>query len=232
MTRTTQITILVVLLALLSLFYRGLWGDPRHIPPVLVDTPAPVFEGPDVESGEPLSSEQYKGKVILVNFWASWCQECKVEHENLLRLYDEFKDHPEFVMVGINYQDEIPKARAYLERYGSSFPHMQDVKGALAIDFGVYGVPETFVIDKQGMIRHKWIGPIVDNVYTNLTKNVLIPLLSDPTPTLRQSSLRLGSGQALRQDSGERIIPPFVLSVAERSRRTLRPSSGQAGQAT
>ena len=156
-----------------------------------MDTRAPVFEGPDVESGEPLSSEQYKGKVIVVNFWASWCQECKVEHENLLRLYDEFKDHPEFVMVGINYQDERPKARAYLQRYGSSFPHMQDVKGALAIDFGVYGVPETFVIDKQGIIRHKWIGPIVDNVYTNLTKNVLTPLLQ------KADTRSLRSGQAL-----------------------------------
>ena len=176
-------------------------------------TRAPVFEGHDVESGEPMSSEQYKGKVILVNFWASWCQECKVEHENLLRLYDEFKDHPEFVMLGINYQDEIPKARAYLERYGSSFPHMQDVKGALAIDFGVYGVPETFVIDKQGIIRHKWIGPIVDNVYTNLTKNVLPPLLSGPTPTPRQ-----GSGQAT--------------SPSVRPERSVSEVEGGSGQAT
>ena len=146
MTRTTQITILIVLLGLLSLFYQGLWGDPRHIPPILIGTKAPIFEGPDVESGEPLSSKKYQGKVILVNFWASWCQECKVEHNNLLKLYDEFKDHPEFIMLGINYQDEIPKARAYLKQYGSSFPHVRDVKGALAIDFGVYGVPETFVI--------------------------------------------------------------------------------------
>lgn len=212
MTRTTQITILVVLLALLSLLYQGLWGDPRHIPPVLVGTLAPVFEGPDVESGEPMSSEQYKGKVIVVNFWASWCQECKVEHENLLRLYDEFKDHPAFVMVGINYQDEIPKARAYLERYGSSFPHMQDVKGALAIDFGVYGVPETFVIDKQGIIRHKWIGPIVDNVYTNLTKNILTPLLSDPTP--------------LRQGTGP------MASSSVRPERSVSEVEGRSGQAT
>jgi len=201
-----------VLLALLSLFYQGLWGDPRHIPPVLVDTRAPVFEGPDVESGEPLSSEQYKGKVIVVNFWASWCQECKVEHENLLRLYDEFKDHPEFVMVGINYQDEIPKARAYLQRYGSSFPHMQDVKGALAIDFGVYGVPETFVIDRQGIIRHKWIGPIIDNVYVNLTQNVLTPLLSDPTPP--------------RQGSGPMASPSV------RPERSVSEVEGRSGQAT
>ena len=183
MTRTTQITILIVLLGLLSLFYQGLWGDPRHIPPILIGTKAPIFEGPDVESGEPLSSKKYQGKVILVNFWASWCQECKVEHNNLLRLYDEFKDHPEFIMLGINYQDEMPKARAYLKQYGSSFPHVRDVKGALAIDFGVYGVPETFVIDQKGVIRHKWIGPIVGDVYTNLMNNILTPLLNGSTPT-------------------------------------------------
>ena len=115
--------------------------------------------------------------MILVNFWASWCQECKIEHENLLRLHDQYKDHPEFVMLGINYQDEPLKARAYLQRYGSNFSHVRDVNGTLAIDFGVYGVPETFVIDKDGVIRHKWIGPIVDDVYTNLTQNVLSPLL-------------------------------------------------------
>ena len=115
-------------------------------------------------------------------------------------------------MVGINYQDEIPKARAYLERYGSSFPHMQDVKGALAIDFGVYGVPETFVIDKQGIIRHKWIGPIVDNVYANLTKNVLTPLLSDPT-TLRQ-----GTGP--------------MASSSVRPERSVSEVEGDSGQAT
>lgn len=177
MTRTTQLMILVVLFALFALFYQGLWGDPRHIPTVLVGTQAPAFEGPDVETGEPLSSERFKGKVILVNFWASWCQECKIEHDNLLRLHDEYKDHPEFVMLGINYQDEPPKARAYLQRYGSSFSHVRDVNGTLAIDFGVYGVPETFVIDKDGVIRHKWIGPIVDDVYANLTQNVLTPLL-------------------------------------------------------
>ena len=184
MTRTTQITILIILLGLLSLFYQGLWGDQRHIPPILVGTKAPIFEGPDVESGEPLSSTEYQGKVILVNFWASWCQECKVEHNNLLRLYDEFKDHPEFIMLGINYQDEIPKARAYLKQYGSSFPHVRDVKSEMAISFGVYGDPETFLIDEKAGIRQKWIGPIVGDVYTNLTNKILAPLLNKSAPTI------------------------------------------------
>lgn len=173
----------VVLLGLLILFYQGLWGDPRKIPTVLVGTQAPGFVGPDVQSGNELSLDQFRGKVIVLNFWASWCQECKVEHENLLRLYDQFKDNPNFAMLGVNYQDNVPDAQAYLKFYGSSFPHVRDVKGALAIDYGVYGVPETFVIDQQGIIRHKWIGPIVGQVYTNLTKNVLTPLLNQQSPT-------------------------------------------------
>ena len=184
MNRITQITMVGILLALLILFYQGLWGDPRHIPTVLVGTEAPSFAGPDVETGKPLSSDQFQGKVIVLNFWASWCYECKVEHENILRLHKEFKDHPNFVMLGVNYQDEVPDAKAYLKQFGSTFRHVRDVKGALAIDYGVYGVPETFVIDQQGIIRHKWVGPIVGEVYTNLTEKVLNPLLNQsPTAT-------------------------------------------------
>ncbi len=182
MTRVTQTAILIVLVAIFALLYQGLWGDPHHIPTVLVGTQAPLFEGPDVETGAPLSSQQFMGKVILVNFWASWCQECKVEHDNLLRLYDAFHDHPDFVMLGINYQDEVDNALAYLKARGSGFAHMRDVNGALAIAFGVYGVPETFVIDKAGIIRHKGIGPVIGDAYTRLTNHVLTPLLRDSDP--------------------------------------------------
>ena len=184
MTRATQTTMLVVLVALFALLYQGLWGDPQRIPTVLVGTHAPLFEGPDVETGAPLSSQQFTGKVMLVNFWASWCRECKVEHENLLRLHDAFSDHPDFVMLGINYQDDVDNARAYLKERGSGFAHMRDITGALAIAFGVYGVPETFVIDKTGIIRHKRIGPVTGDAYTQLTNHVLTPLLHDSDPVM------------------------------------------------
>ena len=177
MSRGTQLTLVVGLLALFALFYQGLWGDPRSIPTVLIGTTAPTFTGPDVESGTPISLDQYKGKVVVLNFWASWCYECKVEHESILRLHEQFADNPNFVMLGINYQDELPNAQQYLKTYGSSFRHVRDVKGTLAIDYGVYGVPETFVIDQQGIIKHKWVGPIVGQVYTNLTEKVITPLL-------------------------------------------------------
>lgn len=181
MTRGTQLTIGVILFGLLILFIQGLGGDPRSIPTVLIGTQAPNFVGPDVESGDPISLSQFQGKVLVLNFWASWCQECKVEHSNLLKLHDRFKDHPNFDMLGVNYQDQVKEAQAYLKVFGSSFRHVRDVKGALAIDYGVYGVPETFVIDHQGNIRHKWVGPIVGNVYTHLTEKILTPLLNQTT---------------------------------------------------
>lgn len=178
MNRGVQIILVVGLIALFALFLKGLEGDPRSLPTVLIGTTAPTFTGPDVESGNTLSLDQYKGKVVLLNFWASWCYECKVEHNDILRLHQQFKDNPDFVMLGVNYQDELPNAKEYLKTYGSSFQHVRDIKGTMAIDYGVYGVPETFVIDQQGIIRHKWVGPIVGQVYTNLTEQVISPLLN------------------------------------------------------
>lgn len=172
-----QITLILVLLGLFGLFYKGLWGDPRHIPTVLIGTPAANFHGPDVETGQTISLDQFKGKVVLLNFWASWCYECKVEHEDILRLHQAFQDNPDFVMLGVNYQDKLPDAQQYLKEFGSTFSHVRDIKGQLAIDYGVYGVPETFVIDKEGIIRYKYVGPIMGPVYTNLTEKVITPLL-------------------------------------------------------
>ncbi len=178
-----QITLIIVLLGLFGLFYKGLWGDPHHIPTVLIGTQAANFEGPDVETGQTISLDQFKGKVVLLNFWASWCYECKVEHEDILRLHQAFKDNPDFVMLGVNYQDKLPDAQKYLKDFGTTFSHVRDLKGQLAIDYGVYGVPETFVIDKEGIIRYKYVGPIMGPVYTNLTQQVIAPLLKPQPPT-------------------------------------------------
>ncbi len=183
MSRGTQITLMVCLLGLFALFYQGLWGDPRNIPTVLIGTPAPSFSGPEVDSGELISLDQHKGKVVLLNFWASWCYECKVEHNSILQLHEHFRDNPNFLMLGVNYQDELPDAQEYLKTYGSSFQHVRDIKGTLAIDYGVYGVPETFVIDQQGLIQYKYVGPIVGPVYTTLIDKVITPLLNNSKPS-------------------------------------------------
>ncbi|MBI3609128.1 MAG: redoxin domain-containing protein [Nitrospirae bacterium] len=167
----------LAVVGLLVLFYKGLWGDPRTIPTVLIGTQAPSFSGPVVRTGEMITSSRFQGKVVLLNFWASWCLECRTEHENLLALNRRFGSNPDFVMLGINYQDRKEDAEKYLEVYGSTFNHLRDPKGAISIDYGVYGVPETFVIDRQGVIRYKYVGPLVGPAYTNLIENVLEPLL-------------------------------------------------------
>lgn len=177
MIRGWHVALVLGVVGLVTLFYQGLWGDPRRIATVLVGTPAPVFSGPEVNTGELISLERYKDKVVMLNFWASWCLECREEHENLLAIHKRFGQDPNFGMLGINYQDREDHARQYLETYGNSFSHVRDLNGAISIDYGVYGVPETFVIDRQGIIRFKQVGPIIGPVYTHLTEKVIAPLL-------------------------------------------------------
>jgi cytochrome c biogenesis protein CcmG/thiol:disulfide interchange protein DsbE len=180
--RGWHIAVIVGVIGLLSLFYKGLWGNPQYIPPVLIGKPAPEFSGPDLYTGETLSLTQFQGKVVMVNFWASWCLECRDEHPNLLAIQKQFGDHPDFVMLGINYQDEEENAKKYLEVYGNAFRHVRDPDGKISIDYGVYGVPETFVFDRQGIIRYKHIGPIIGPTYPQLTNQVILPLLQGQPP--------------------------------------------------
>ena len=181
MIRGWHVALILGLVGVVTLFYQGLWGNPRDIPTVLVGTRAPAFSGPEVNTGELISSDRFKGKVIMINFWASWCLECRQEHENLLAIHKQFGQDSNFVMLGINYQDHEEDAREYLQRFGNRFNHIQDLKGAVSIDYGVYGVPETFILDQQGIIRYKQVGPIVGPVYTQLTEKVIAPLLRQST---------------------------------------------------
>lgn len=178
MSRGWQIALIAGLLGLFALFYQGLWGNPRLIPTILIGTPAPAFSGPAVGADGTVSLEQFRGKVVMLNFWASWCQECRLEHQNLLAINERFSRDPNFVMLGVNYQDQEADALAYLRTYGSNFAHVRDVKGAISFDYGVYGVPETFVIDQQGVIRCKTIGPIIGPVYATYSQRLLPGLLS------------------------------------------------------
>jgi cytochrome c biogenesis protein CcmG, thiol:disulfide interchange protein DsbE len=180
--RGWHIALVIGTLGLLTLFYEGLWGDPRALPTVLIGTPAPPFTGPDLDSGEMISLAGFHGKVVVINFWASWCQECKLEHGNLLEINKRFGKNPNFVMLGINYQDQPEDAKRYLEVYGRNFKQIRDLKGAISIDYGVYGVPETFVFDQKGIIRYKQVGPIVGPAYTQMTDKVIQPLLEGQPP--------------------------------------------------
>ena len=100
-----------------------------------------------------------------------------MEHQNLLAIHRQFRNYPDFVMLGIDYQDQPGDAIDFLNTFGSTYPHVRDVKGTIAIDYGVYGVPETFVIDSNGVIRFKYVGPIVGPVYSQITDQIIRPLL-------------------------------------------------------
>lgn len=177
MIRLWHIVLLAGVLGLVALFYEGLWGNPSYIPPVLIGQAAPNFAGPELGKGETLSLDRFKGKVVVLNFWASWCQECRLEHPSLLEINKRFGQNPNFVMLGVNYQDKEDLAQGYLQELGNNFRHVRDLTGRISIDYGVYGVPETYVIDPQGVIRHKSIGPIVGPNYTDLVERVITPLL-------------------------------------------------------
>jgi cytochrome c biogenesis protein CcmG/thiol:disulfide interchange protein DsbE len=167
----------LALVVLVSIFYQGLYGNPSYIPPVIVNSPANEIVAPELYTGQEVRLSHYKGKVVVLNFWASWCRECALEHPSLLEINERYKGNPRFVMLGVNYQDKTDLAKGYLEKYGNNFTHVRDFSGKISIDYGIYGVPETFVIDQDGVIRHKSIGPIIGENYSHLVEKIIEPLI-------------------------------------------------------
>ena len=135
----------------------GLKHDPRYVPSPLIDKPAPQFELPVLQQPEnTINNQSLLGQVWLMNVWASWCAACKVEHPLLLDMAAQGAN-----LVGLNYKDTTDQALAWLASYDNPYQNViVDESGRVGIDFGVYGVPETFLIDKTGHIRYKHIGPV------------------------------------------------------------------------
>jgi cytochrome c biogenesis protein CcmG/thiol:disulfide interchange protein DsbE len=149
---------LAVFLVLVVFLYVGLFRDPREIPSPLVNKPAPAFTLAQLHAPDkPISAADMKGQVWLLNVWASWCVSCREEHPLLVELA-KAKVVP---LVGLNYKDKNDLGIAWLRQNGDPYDFsVVDADGRVGIDYGVYGVPETFVIDKNGVIRYKQIGPI------------------------------------------------------------------------
>ncbi|MEP7183398.1 MAG: DsbE family thiol:disulfide interchange protein [Betaproteobacteria bacterium] len=143
---------------LLGFLFVGLGLNPREVPSPLIDKPAPTFTLTQLhEPGRTLGTADMKGQVWLLNVWASWCVSCREEHPLLVEL-GRAKIVP---LVGLNYKDESTAGMRWLAQLGNPYDvSVVDRDGRVGIDFGVYGVPETFVIDKQGTIRYKQIGPV------------------------------------------------------------------------
>ena len=149
---------LALFAALVGFFAVGLTRDPREVPSPYIGKPAPAFTLAQLhEEKLAFAPEQMKGKVWLLNVWASWCASCRVEHPLLLEMARD-KRVP---IVGLNYKDKREDAIRWLARYGDPYAlSAWDIDGRVGIDYGVYGAPETFLIDRQGVIRYKQIGPI------------------------------------------------------------------------
>lgn len=141
----------------------GLMRDPREIPSPLINKPAPQFQTVRLDApDQKFSSKDMLGKVWLLNTWASWCVACRVEHP-LLMEYAKAKLVP---IVGLDYKDKDDEGQRWLSRFGNPYDlTIVDRDGRIGIEFGVYGVPETFVIDKAGVIRYKQIGPITEQAW-------------------------------------------------------------------
>ena len=163
-----------VLLGLLLAY--GLKLDPRKIPSPLVDKPLPAFTLPTLENPKKsLSNADLKGKVVLINVWASWCAACKQEHPVLMALARE-KQVP---IIGLNYKDKREDATHMLRTEGNPYDvSIVDADGRVGIDWGVYGVPETFVIDNNGIIRYKHIGPVSAEAWMQILQPLIHKLLA------------------------------------------------------
>jgi cytochrome c biogenesis protein CcmG/thiol:disulfide interchange protein DsbE len=163
----------VVFIVLTVFLFVGLKLDPREVPSPLVGKPAPAFVLSQLHvPSKQFSPADMKGKVWLFNVWASWCVACEEEHPVLMELARQ-----NIVPIyGMDYKDKRDVALAVLERRGNPYVmNVSDTDGRVGIDYGVYGVPETYVIDKQGVIQYKQIGPVTDD---NLRKKIL-PLVAE-----------------------------------------------------
>ncbi len=159
--------VLVIFLAI------GLTRDPTKLPSALIDKPAPAFRLPQLnDPAKTFSSEDMRGKVWMMNVWASWCMACREEHPHLAR-YSKESGVP---IYGLNYRDKTEDALAWIGELGDPYVlSAVDLDGRVGIDFGVYGAPETYLIDKSGKIRHRHVGPVMPEVWNK----ELLPLVQE-----------------------------------------------------
>jgi cytochrome c biogenesis protein CcmG/thiol:disulfide interchange protein DsbE len=162
---------LALFVALAWFLYAGLSLNPREVPSPLIGKPAPAFALPRLDDPtQTVKREDLLGKVWVMNVWASWCAPCREEHPLVIALAKQRK----VPVIGLNYKDRPGDARNWLERLGDPYAAtLIDFDGKVGIDFGVYGVPETFVIDAQGLVRFKHVGALTPQVISQKLEPLL-----------------------------------------------------------
>jgi cytochrome c biogenesis protein CcmG/thiol:disulfide interchange protein DsbE len=158
--RPLRILLAVVgpVLVVLALLAYGLTRDPRAIPTPLIGKPATPFTL-TLFDGRQLSLEELRGQVVFLNFWASWCPPCRAEARTLEAAWQKYQDR-DVVFLGVDIQDRQEAARGFLQKFGITYPNGRDDAGKIAIAYGVWGLPETFIIDRDGRITYKHIGAL------------------------------------------------------------------------
>ena len=169
---------LAIFMVLVAFLYRGLSLDPKRVPSPLVGKPMPAFSLPRLQDpAATLSDTDLKGKVSILNIWATWCVSCRAEHKVLLLLANSNKVD----IYGLNYKDERDKAKQWLVQLGDPYvANAFDADGRTGIDWGVYGAPETFIMDREGIIRHKHIGPLSIDALNNEILPIIAELQATP----------------------------------------------------
>jgi cytochrome c biogenesis protein CcmG/thiol:disulfide interchange protein DsbE len=164
---------LAIFAVIVAFLFVGLFRDPREVPSPLIGKPAPTFSLAQLhEPGKRLAAADMRGQVWLLNVWASWCVSCRVEHPLLIDLAKANV----VPVIGLAYKDKPEDGLAWLATNGDPYKlSIVDLDGRVGIDFGVYGVPETFVIDKAGVIRYKQIGPLT----ADALKQTILPLVRE-----------------------------------------------------
>lgn len=159
---------LVLFIALGYFLWKGLSLDPNAMPSALIGQPFPQFKQPSLENPEQiLTNADFQGKPLLVNVWATWCPSCREEHPDLVALAKQNK----LAIIGINYKDERPAAQQWIRELGNPYLfNIFDEQGMLGLDLGVFGAPENYLVDAQGIVRYRHVGPITAEAWAEMLR--------------------------------------------------------------
>lgn len=178
MKRALLLLPLVLFFAVAVFLYRGLYLNPTELPSALINKPFPAFSLPAVSGGQVITEADLQGQPALVNVWATWCPSCRVEHPFLTQLRAQGVR-----IIGVNYKDENAAAQKWLVDLHDPYQlNINDAKGGLGLDLGVYGAPETFLIDKDGIIRHKFVGVIDERIWREQLAGLYQGLVDEVQP--------------------------------------------------
>ena len=169
---------LAIFLGVALFLYRGLFLNPSELPSALIGKPFPAFSLPAVQGDKTLSVADLRGKPALVNVWATWCVACRAEHPVLNKLAEMG-----VTIHGVNYKDDNAAAQKWLVELHNPYQlNINDARGSLGLDLGVYGAPETFLVDKDGIIRHKYVGVIDERVWREQLAPLYQELVDEVSP--------------------------------------------------